>query len=113
MAKPGKKSASVNELTGVPFANPVVAYHAAMVNGEESVGHWVRLLYDLLVDGIDSGRFFYDDEKATDAIRFIETFCRHNKGKLAPGLLKLELWQKAIVAAIFGIVDHDGLRQFR
>ena len=28
-------------------------------------------------------------------------------------LLKLELWQKAIVSVIFGIVGKDGLRQFR
>ena len=44
---------------------------------------------------------------------FIEQFCHHHEGHLAPGRVKLELWQKAALAVIFGILDVDGLRQFR
>ena len=44
---------------------------------------------------------------------FIENFCHHHEGHLAPGRVKLELWQKATLAVIFGIMDADGLRQFR
>ena len=32
---------------------------------------------------------------------------------MAPGPLVLELWQKAFLSAVFGIVDKDGERQFR
>ena len=46
------------------------------------------------------------------AIKFIENFCHHSEGR--NDLLKLELWQKAIVSAIFGIMDKKtGYRQFR
>ena len=47
------------------------------------------------------------------AIRFIQTFCRHHEGALAPGRIKLELWQKAMISVIFGIVDEEGFRVYR
>ena len=51
--------------------------------------------------------------KANDAIEWIETHCFHTEGPIAPGPFKLELWQKALISAIFGIVDEEGNRQFR
>ena len=44
---------------------------------------------------------------------FVEQFCHHHEGELAPQRIKLELWQKALLSVIFGIVDEDGYRQFR
>ena len=52
---------------------------------------------------------YYDDKKARAAIIFIENFCRHHEGELAPQHIKLELWQKALISAIFGIVDTRSL----
>ena len=75
------------------------------------VGRWVRLVMEFLVKGLQDKLFFYDNRKANKAIKFIESFCHHCEGR--NDLIKLELWQKAIVAAIFGIVDKDGVRQFR
>lgn len=64
------------------------------------------------MEGLKNGDWIFDWEKANKAIRFIETFCHHSKGR--NDLLKLELWQKAIVSAIFGILDKKtGYRQFR
>ncbi|MEE0894373.1 MAG: terminase TerL endonuclease subunit, partial [Bacteroidales bacterium] len=57
--------------------------------------------------------FFYDQKKANTAIDWIETHAFHTEGKLAPNPMKLELWEKAFVASLFGIVDEKGLRQFR
>ena len=56
---------------------------------------------------------FYDKKKANKQIDFIENHCHHIEGKKAPDLLKLELWQKAFISLIFGIVDKEGLSQFR
>ena len=56
---------------------------------------------------------FFDATKANKAIEYIETHCFHTEGILAPSLLKLELWQKAFISLIFGIVDENGQRQFR
>lgn len=63
--------------------------------------------------GLENGLFRFDVKKANSQIRFIEGHCHHTEGKLAPGPFKLEIWQKAAVSAIFGIVDSNGLRQFR
>ena len=39
--------------------------------------------------------------------------CFHTEGDLAPNPLKLELWQKAFLSAVFGLVDEGGTRHFR
>ena len=58
-------------------------------------------------------RFFFDQKKANTVIDWLEEHCFHTEGPLAPGPLKLELWQKAFISSIYGIVDADGKRQFR
>lgn len=93
--------------------NYILAYYQAIKDGTETVGKWVRLCYEMIVKGLEQKSFFYDHKKATAAVRFIETFCHHHEGVLAPGRLVLELWQKALVSLIFGIVDETGARQFR
>lgn len=93
--------------------NYILEYYQAIRDGAEVVGKWIRLLYEKIVGGIDEGTYIFDQKKANKAIRFIETFVRHNKGPLAPGLLKLALWQKAFISILYGIVDADGLRVFR
>lgn len=93
--------------------NYILAYYQAIQDGTEVVGKWVRMLYEYIIKGLKLKLFFYDHKKAKAAIVFIENFCHHHEGELAPGLLKLELWQKALISLIFGIVDETGARQFR
>ena len=93
--------------------NYILAYYQAIKDGTITVGKWVRLIYEYIVNGLESGLFFFDQKKANRAIRFIESFCHHHEGALAPRLIVLELWQKALISVIFGIVDAEGLRQFR
>ena len=91
--------------------NYIYEYQRAIDEGRVSVGKWIKLIYKILIHGLENGIWFYDDKKAKKAITFIENFCHHSEGR--SDLLKLELWQKAIVSAIFGIVDCNGYRQFR
>ena len=77
------------------------------------VGKWIRQLYDVIIRGIAEGRWSYDERLARNALNFIERFCHHYKGVLAPKRLKLSLWQRAAISLIFGIVDDHGRRQFR
>lgn len=93
--------------------NFILAYYQQIVDGSVSVGKWVRLAYEMIVNGLEKGLFFFDNKKANRAIKFIEAFCHHHEGVLAPQLIKLELWQKAMLSVIFGIIDKDGNRQFR
>lgn len=92
--------------------NAILQYYQAIVNGSVVVGQWIRKLYETIVDGLETRRWFFDARKANNCIRFVETYCHHNKGPLAPGYLKLSLWQKAALSLIFGIVDASGHRQF-
>lgn len=93
--------------------NYILEYYQAIKDGSVVVGHWVSEWYSYIVKGLESGLFSFDQKKANKSIKFCETFCHHHEGALAPNLIKLELWQKAFLSVIFGIVDQDGLRQFR
>lgn len=92
--------------------NYILEYNAAIKTGAVRAGKWIIAIFTILSTGILSGRYLYSAEKADKAITFIEEFCHHSEGR--DDLLKLELWQKAIVAAIFGVLDPaNGRRQFR
>ena len=94
-----------------PFANHIQEYYHRIQTGEIVVGKWIRLLYEKITAGLRDGLFFFDARKANRAIKFIETFCHHCEGR--SDLITLELWQKATICVMFGIVDEDGLRIFR
>lgn len=93
--------------------NYIYEYYQSIVDGSIIVGSWVRMWYEYIVKGLDEKLFYFSQKKANKAIRFIETFVHHHEGTLAPGLIKLELWQKAMLSVIFGVVDEKGNRQFR
>ena len=93
--------------------NYLYAYFQKIKDGSITVGRWVLAVYQFLIDGIESGAFLFDQKKANAAVDWIEEHCFHTEGPLAPGNLKLALWQKAFVSAVFGIVDADGNRHFR
>lgn len=56
--------------------------------------------------------YHYREEYAQKHVNFIERFCRLPSGKLGHAF-KLELFQLAILAVIFGFVDAEGVRQYR
>lgn len=92
--------------------NWIFKYHEAIQKKEVIVGVWVRLCFEILTTGLLNGEWEFNEKKANKAIKFIENFCHHSEGR--SDLLHLELWQKAIVSAIFGIIDKTtGYRQFR
>lgn len=93
--------------------NWIYAYYQKVKNGSIVVGRYIELILDYLIKGLENKSFFYDQNKANTAIDWIEEHTYHTEGKLAPGNLKLELWEKAFVASLFGIVNKEGIRQFR
>lgn len=94
-----------------PFANDIQAYYHNIKTGAVVAGKWVRLLYEKVTASLRDGHCFFDARKANRAIDFIETFCRHSEGR--DDLIKLELWQRAAVSCMFGLVDKEGVRIFR
>ena len=101
------------ERTDMQGENAIFSYYQAIKDGSVTVGRWVRLAYEMLVNGIEEKRWFFDQHAANSAIEWMESHCFHVEGRLAPGAVKLELWQKAFVSSIFGIVDEKGDPQFR
>ena len=58
--------------------------------------------------------YVYDEYKGHRIINFIEKYCKQSKGRWAGKPLKLELFQKAMLEALFGFVDKDtGLRKYK
>ena len=93
--------------------NWILKYYQMIEDGSVTVGHWIRLLYERIISDLEEKEYFFDQKKANKAIRFFENFCHHSKGKLAPQLVKLEVWQKAMLSCMFGLVDEKGIRVYR
>ena len=93
--------------------NYLLEYYQAIKDGTVNVGFWIRTWYETIMKGLENKSFYFDKKKRNKAVKYIETFCHHHEGALAPQLLKLELWQKALVSVVFGIIDEKGNRQFR
>ena len=70
------------------------------------------MLYDVIIRGLAEGRWFYDERLALNALGFIERYCHHYKGSLAPKRISLSLWERAAISLIFGIVDENRRRVF-
>lgn len=93
--------------------NYILTYYQQIKDGRITVGKWVNLIYQRLVEGLESKEYSYDAKKAHHAIDWIEAHCFHTEGDMAPNPLRLELWQKAFLSAVFGLVDEGGTRHFR
>jgi phage terminase large subunit-like protein len=91
--------------------NYIIEYNKAILSRKVRVGKWIKKIYSLICQKIESKEYFFDAKKAEKAIEYIENFCHHSKGR--NDLITLELWQKAAVSAMFGIVDENGTRIFR
>ena len=90
----------------------ILQYWNEIRSGGISAGKWIRLLYEVILQGLSEHLWYYSHERADNAIRFIERYCHHYKGKLAPQRIKLSLWERATITLIFGIVDDNVRRMF-
>jgi phage terminase large subunit-like protein len=90
-------------------------YLEAVRRGDEVVSAKVRAVYEREVAWMDAppAGFRFDEEAAQRPIDFIETYCRHSKGRWGRQKLELELFQKAKIALAFGWLDATGKRRFR
>lgn len=95
----------------VPYKNYIYEYYAKICSGEVVVGKWIKIIYEIVVNALEAADYFFNAKKANKAIKFIENYCHHSKGR--NDLLKLELWQKAAISIIFGCVDEQNIRIFR
>ena len=97
--------------------NPIQQYWSSF---EQNGGHLVvsqKLFktYAHIIDQMehDDTEYYYSARRANHAMEFIENYCRHSKGKMGGKNIVLELWEKAMIATIFGFIGGDGNRQYQ
>ena len=90
------------------MTNYIVQYWQEMEKGNIVVSKRIYKQYQKLVQDIEHhDKYIFDESKANRPIKFIETFCKHSKGELAGKPLKLALFQRAYISALFGFIDKD------
>ena len=94
--------------------NPILQYWEDVQSGRVVVCKKIYRTYEKIINDINNpGIWQYYELKAKHAIYFIEEYCRHSQGELGGQKIKLETWQRAMIATIFGFVDNDGYRKYR
>lgn len=94
--------------------NPIQEYWEQIQSGEEVVCDKIRRTYKKIVYDMENpGEYFYSSKRANHVIEFFENYCSHSRGKLGGKRVVLELWEKAMLATIFGFIDINGLRKYR
>ena len=94
--------------------NPVIEYAAAIEAGHVVVSRRVAAVYRRLAAEIHDHPERFSLSKAWRPIDFVQKFCRHSKGIEGGRPFRLELWQRAYIAALFGFIDPDtGYRRYR
>jgi phage terminase large subunit-like protein len=89
--------------------NPILEYFKKIESEEIIACAKIKQVYKYIVDILndEKGQWYYDADAADYAIDFIECFCKHSKGKFAGKPVLLELWEKALVAIIFGVKNKE------
>lgn len=95
--------------------NPILEYWEQIDYGKIVVCNKIRRTYKKLVYDLtaNNSEFFYSHKRANHIIEFAENYCRHSKGKYGGQPVRLELWEKALLAASFGFIDIEGYRKYR
>ena len=105
-------------------------YYDWILKNPKRVNEKVKTIYEKLVNDIkrpsevaffnkyteekEKHCYVFDKELGDRPINFIETYCRHSKGKWAGKPIVLELWQKAFIEALFGFIDSQTkLRKYK
>lgn len=98
-------------------------YYNFLLKNPDKANHKVLVVYKKLVEDIKKPRtvsffnaiteetethtYVFNERRGNLPIEFIEQFCKHSKGKWAGEPVKLELFQKAFIQALFGFIDKD------
>ena len=86
------------------LTNWIYSYYQGINNGTYCVGQYIRMVYAKIVHAIESKAVELDLREADAAIDWIEAHCFHVEGPLAPGPMALEVWEKALVSCVFGLL---------
>ena len=104
----------MNKVTYTFDYNPILEYWEAIESGRETVCsktyRWYQHLAWMATHPVE---YFYSSKRANHVLEFAENYCRLSKGAGAGKPVRLELWEKAHLASIFGFIDINGSRMCR
>lgn len=94
--------------------NPIMEYWNKIQSGEEVVCDKIFRTYKKIVYDMEHpDEFSYSNKRANHIIEFFENYCKPSKSNDSEENVKLELWEKAMLATVFGFIDKNGLRKYR
>lgn len=98
-----------------PDYNPIREYWEKIQSGEINVSQKVYKTYRHVIREMErtDSPYFYDPRRANHILEFFENYLHHSKGKCGGQLVKLEFWEKAMLATAYGFIDIEGYRQYR
>lgn len=87
-------------------------YFGGIIDGKINACDKMKRISEIIIERyLAPDEFHFDIEFAKRKIEFIEEFCKQPSGDIGKPL-KLELFQKARLQALFGFVDDNNLRQY-
>ena len=87
-------------------------YFGKIIDGKITACDKMRRISEILLERYFApDEYHFDPDIASRHTKFIETFCKLPSGKVGQPL-KLELFQKARLQALFGFVDDNDVRQY-
>lgn len=89
--------------------NYIREYWSKIESGEIAACRRLKQQYARIINELDNPRdpWVFDLEVATRPIWFIEHFCKHSKGRWIGKPVKLELFQKAKLQAVYGFIHKE------
>ena len=94
--------------------NPIREYWEAIQSGQVIVCKKLKKTYRKIIYDIDHpSEHFYSNKRANHILEFAENYCRQSQGKCGGQKVVLELWEKAMLATVFGFVDIEGNRKYQ
>ena len=94
-------------------SNWLLEYKKAIDNKECIVGVELKVVINQLIDDIKNKKYVYDTKEAEKRIDFMEKCVRTTKSPFYNKPLKLLLWQKAFIEALYSFKMPDGTDRFK
>ena len=108
----------IEEYYNFLLKNPNKACHKVLITYKKLVQDIYNpkqvSFFNEITEEYETHTYIFDEKRGNKPTNFIEKYCRHSKGKWAGQPVKLELFQKAFIQALFGFVDKDtGIRKYK
>lgn len=84
-------------------------YYQQIMDGKIIVGSELKMELSKLMEDLDDDRYIYDTSDADDRMDFMEHCVRLTKSPFYGKPMKLMLWQKAFISAMYGFKMADDL----